>query len=66
MAFPEALGTPRMHKNSTFTIVIQIMLYTIQFMVCLLGSLVYSPFVHLALDELNHPIHSKILQLESN
>ncbi len=59
MTFPEALGTPQMHKNSTFAIVIQIMLYTIQSIVCMLGLLVYSPFVHLALDELNHPIHSK-------
>ncbi len=50
MTFPEALGTSRMHKNSTFTIVIQIMLYAIQFIVCLLGLLVYSPFVHLVLD----------------
>lgn len=50
MTFPEALGMPRMHKNSTFTTVIQIMLHTIQFIVCLLSLLVYSPFVHLALD----------------
>lgn len=50
MTFPEALGTPQMDKNSTCGIVIQIMLYTIHFIVCRLNLLVYCPFVHLVLD----------------